>query len=463
MPDTLDTPNTLDSDAARRFLAAHPSVAYVDLYVIDVGGTPRGKRIVAEKLPSACDSGVYMPMSVFGSDILGNTVQGTGLGLSTGDADYRCVPLADSLVCAPWDERIALCQITMQDNDGGAAFADPYAVLSGVVARLSALGLRANVAIEMEFFVFACPPGDDAQLTLARGLRSHQTHHQNQVYGLAELDDFAPFLDAVRKAADAMDVPVESISSEYGPGQLEINTEYRTDARRACLDAMLLKRIVRTLAPQFGLAATFMAKPRDDLSGNGMHVHVSLVHKNGTSLFEGEPTPNDALRHAIGGLLAIHDDCLMICAPHGNSYRRFQNYSYAPTRKNWGLNNRSVAIRIPTARGAGTRFEHRLASADANPYLLIAAILAGVHHGLTNRIEPPPATGGDAYADGPASANKMAARPSSWEGAIDNFERSPVMQTYFSRAFVDMLVAVKRDEWRSYHQEVPDVDYRWYF
>jgi glutamine synthetase len=287
-------------------------------------------------------------------------------------------------------------------------------------------------------------------------LRSKRTHRQNQVYGLAELDDFTPFLDAVRAAAVAMNVPVESMTSEYGPGQLEINVDYRTDPRRACLDALLLKRIVRTLAPDHGLAATFMAKPRADLSGNGMHVHLSLRDSNGGHPFAGDPAPNEMLRHAIGGVLELHDDYLLICAPHANSYRRFQNYSYAPTRRNWGLNNRSVAVRIPTARGAGTRFEHRLASADANPYLLVAAILAGVHHGLSRKIEPPPAISGDAYAE-------QAARPPSWEAAIDAFEGSDVMAHYFGRPFVDLLVSVKRDEWRAYHQAVPDTDYRWYF
>ncbi len=447
---------SLPVDAARAFLATHANTRYVDLYVIDVGGTPRGKRVTADKLESACANGVYLPMSVFGSDVLGNTVQGTGLGLSTGDADYLCKPIADALVPAPWDDRLALCQLMMQDADGKPAFADPQSVLTAAVDRLATMGLHANVAIEMEFFVFACKPGEDAALTLARGLRSGQRHHQNQVYGLAELDDFAPYLDAVRAAATVMGVPVESITSEYGPGQLEINVEYRSDAHRACLDALLLKRAVRTLAPDFGLAATFMAKPRADLSGNGMHVHLSLRRNDGSHPFEGEPAPNATLKHAIGGLLAMHDDALLVCAPHANSYRRFQNYSYAPTLKNWGLNNRSVAIRIPSARGAATRFEHRLASADANPYLVTAAILAGVHHGITQRIEPPPPTAGDAYAD-------QEARAPSWESAIDTFDRSPLAEAYFSRPFVDVLVAVKRDEWRAYHQAVPDQDYRWYF
>jgi len=387
-------PITLSAEAANAFLAAHPDVRYVDLFISDLAGTARGKRITADKFPAACRDGVYLPISIFASDVLGNPVESSGLGLATGDADYRCLPRAEGLCRAPWDPSLALCPLAMQDASGTDVFADPHAVLGSILEQFERLRLTPRVAIEMEFFVFKTGT-DPLPPAFAHGIRSRQAQHQNQVYGLAELDDFAPFLDAVRRACGVMDVPVESMTSEYGPGQLEINVHYRADALRASLDALLLKRAVRTLAPDFGLAATFMAKPGAELSGNGMHVHLSLGTADGRNLFDGEPTPNAALSHAIAGLLATHRELLLLCAPHANSYRRFQSYSYAPIRGNWGLNNRSVAVRIPTARGAGTRFEHRLASADANPYLLVSAILAGVHYGLTEGLEPPPPASGD--------------------------------------------------------------------
>jgi glutamine synthetase len=339
--------------------------------------------------------------------------------------------------------------------DGRPVYADPHTVLAGQLQRLAVLGLTPRVAFEMEFFVFdtgreRLPPG------FAHGIRSRRAQHQNQVYGLAELDDFAPFLDAVRRAAERMDVPVESITSEYGPGQLEINVHYRSDAFRASLDALLLKRAVSTLAPDYGLAATFMAKPGESLSGNGMHVHVSVAAADGRNVFDGEPVPNAALGHAIAGMLATRDDFFVLCAPHANSYRRFQTYSYAPVRPNWGFNNRSVSIRIPAARGAGTRFEHRVAAADANPYLLLSAILAGVHHGIAEKLALPPPASGDTYADGHV-------RAPSWERAIDTFATSALAERYFGRPFVDLVTAVKRHEWDLYHRPVPEQDFRWYF
>jgi len=450
---------TLSPEDARAFLTAHRAVRYVDLYVIDLAGTARGKRITAEKLVDACRDGVYLPLSIFASDVLGNPVESTGLGIRSGDKDYLCRPRARSLVAAPWDKSLALCELAMLEQSGAPVFADPRHVLENVVARLAAMSLTPALAFEMEFFVFRDPAhaADDAAAPLAppRGIRSRGIHHQSQVYGLAELDDFAPFLDAVRQAAAVLEVPVESITSEYGPGQLEINVQYRADAVRAAVDALLLKRTIRTLAPDHGLIATFMAKPREDLSGNGMHVHMSLRDRNGANVFDGEPTPNAALAHAIAGLLATRADFMIAFAPHANSYRRFQSYSYAPIRDDWGLNNRSVAVRIPTARGPATRFEHRIASADANPYLLAAAILAGVHHGLTEQRLPPPATAGDSYSGAPV-------RAPSWETAIDAFAASAVATRYFSRPFVDLLIGVKRHEWLAYHRPVPEQDYRWY-
>jgi len=446
---------TLSPEDARAFLAAHPDVRYVDLYVIDLNGVARGKRIMADKLVGACRDGVYLPISIFASDVLGNPVESTGLGLATGDADFLCKPRADGLCAAAWDTQLALCPLSMQDRNGVPTFADPHTVLCGMLDRFAALQLTPRVAFEMEFFVFAAG-GERLKPGFAYGVRSRREHHQNQVYGLAELDDFAPYLDAVRRAAEQMDIPVESITSEYGPGQLEINVHYRADARRACLDALLLKRAVTTIAPDFGLAATFMAKPAEDLSGNGMHVHMSFADASGRSLFDGEPVPNDPLRHAIAGMLATRLDFLIVCAPHANSYRRFQSYSYAPTRGNWGVNNRSVSIRVPAARGPGTRFEHRLASADANPYLLCSAVLAGVHLGLEAKLEPPPPATGDTYADGHV-------RSPSWESSIDAFAASAHAERYFGRPFVELLSAVKRHEWDLYHRPVPEQDFRWYF
>ena len=446
---------TLSPEDARAFLAAHPDVRYVDLYVIDLNGVARGKRIMADKLAGACRDGVYLPISIFASDVLGNPVESTGLGLATGDADFLCKPRADGLCAAAWDTQLALCPLSMQDRNGAPTFADPHTLLCGMLDRFAALELTPRVAFEMEFFVFAAGR-DRLKPGFAHGVRSRREHHQNQVYGLAELDDFAPYLDAVRRAAEQMGVPVESITSEYGPGQLEINVHYRADARRACLDALLLKRAVTTIASDFGLAATFMAKPGEDLSGNGMHVHMSFADASGQSLFDGEPVPNDPLRHAIAGMLATRLDFLIVCAPHANSYRRFQSNSYAPAALSWGVNNRTVSLRIPGGPPASRHVEHRICGADANPYLAAAAVLAAAHSGIRASTDPGEPITGNGY------AQERPRLPTDWLSALRRLESSTWAHEALGGEFLKVYLAIKYAELSQFMSEVGEQDWRWY-
>ena len=191
-------------------------------------------------------------------------------------------------------------------------------------------------------------------------------------------------------------MPAGAIVSEYGAGQFEVNLHHVKDALAACDHAILLRRLVRGIARQQGLAATFMAKPFRDLDGSGMHVHFSLLDGSGRNVFGPAPpaaTPDaypDTLRHAVGGMLSMLPESLAIFAPNANSYRRFRPGFFVPIAPNWGPNHRQVALRIPTSDDANVRLEHRVAGADCNPYLAMAAILAAAHAGITRRIEPPP-------------------------------------------------------------------------
>jgi len=153
------------------------------------------------------------------------------------------------------------------------------------------------------------------------------------------------------------------------------------------------------------MKATFMAKPYTDLAGNGMHIHMSLLDKKGNNVFS---NPNDfigstTLHNAIGGLTATMSDSMAILCPNANSFRRFQPNIYVAMAPTWGVDNRTVAIRIPTSSADAKRLEHRVAGADANPYLVVAALLSGIHHGIAKKIKPPKISTGDASADNPPS------------------------------------------------------------
>ena len=187
---------------------------------------------------------------------------------------------------------------------------------------------------------------------------------------------------------------------------------------------------------------------------------MSMLDERGANIFADDaPGGTPALAHAIGGMAATMADAMAILAPNANSYRRFRARSYAPVAPTWGINNRTVGLRIPAGDAASRRVEHRVAGADANPYLVLAAILAGAHHGLTNRIDPGPITTGDGYAAAAASGAKL---PTDWVGAVDRFAASAVMRDYLGDEAVDIYTTIKRTEQDRFGAVVTALDYDWY-
>jgi len=223
----------------------------------------------------------------------------------------------------------------------------------------------------------------------ARSVRTGRRPEGIQVYGLPELEDHAPFLRELWATADIMGLPLEGAISEFAPAQLELTLHHKPDAMAAADDAVRYKRAVKGIAPRHGCEATFMAKPWADRAGSGFHVHVSFADASGANLCADlRPEGSDMLRHAIGGMKALMGDCMAILAPNANSYRRFRANSYAPVAPTWGVNNRTVSLRVPAGPPPTRHVEHRVAGADAHPHLVLAAVLASAHHGLTQRIDP---------------------------------------------------------------------------
>jgi glutamine synthetase len=214
------------------------------------------------------------------------------------------------------------------------------------------------------------------------------------------------------------------------------------------------------VALRHGCEATFMAKPWADQAGNGFHVHVSFNDAAGNNLCAADdPEGSDLLRHAIGGMKALMADCMAILAPNANSYRRFKANSYAPVAPTWGVNNRTVSLRVPAGPPPTRHVEHRVAGADANPYLVLAALLACAHHGISNRIDPGPAVVGDGYA---AAAKEKVRLPTDWCASVNMFEASDVLRDYLGERFVEMFVSVKRTEQARFAEVVTALDYDWY-
>lgn len=445
MTDTYATPADVEA-----FLSAHPDVTWIDLILFDINGIPRGKRFRRDDLVGIARSGVMMPSTVFIMDARGNCVEETGKLWETGDPDIEFRILAGTLRPVPVNgARHAQAVIVPHEPDE----LDPRRVLAAEIAKLQRLGLTPCVAVELEFYVTK-PSADGAfTLTTPKGLSDNPDFPMT--FQFDEMDSLAPFIDDIYTIAHAQGLPIDAVMQESGPGQFEINLKHKTDALAAALDGVLLKRAVKAAAKAHDLTATFMAKPHHDWAGSGMHVHVSLLDEHGRNVFAGDPI-SPLFRHALGGLQATMGDFMAVWAQSGNAYRRYVPKCYVSMTAHWGINNRNVALRIPNQTGPATRVEHRVAGADANPFLVIAGILAGIRHGISKKVEPGP------MAEGAADNCDAPALPTAWVTALDRFEESAVVHESFGTDFQDVYARLKQTERVAFERIVTSLDHLWY-
>ena len=441
---------------AEAFFAANPDVDAVDIIFTNLAGVPRGKRLRQHEVLAVYKSGRFLPGSVLVCDITGRDTEETGLVWEDGDADRYVYPVPGTLVRAPWlGEQAGQFLTSFYELDGTPNDLDPRHVLGGVLDRLAADGLTPVVAVELEFFLVE---RGRRGLQPARGLTSRHRSEENQVYGLRELEDFKPFFDDLYTCCDAQEIPLESAIAEYAPGQFELTLRHKADALRATDEAAMYKRLVKGVAQKHGLDATFMAKPFAEVAGSGMHLHISMEDKTGANAFASDdPQGTPMLRHAIGGMKAALGESMAIFAPNANSFRRFKANSYAPVAPTWGVNNRTVSLRIPAGSPASRHVEHRICGADAHPTLAMAAVLAAMHHGIANQIVPGPAVVGNGYA-----VETEARLPNHWAAAIEAFKTSALMRDYLGARFVEMYACVKEVEMARFMAEVTELDLDWY-
>ena len=442
---------------AEDFLAANPDIEMIELFILDANGVPRGKLLHREELLAVYESGRPLPSTILGLTLNGDDVENSGLVWDVGDIDCRAYPLAGSLVRMPWRQiPTAALQVSMHPSEGlPATVADPRQLLAKVVDALKADGYEPVMACELEFY-------------LLDQKRDHLGHPQpaldtdggrpraTQVYGLRELEQIEPFLADLYSACKAQGIPARTAISEYAPGQVEITLEHG-DALLAMDQAVRYKRLVKGVAHKHGMQACFMAKPFEHLAGTGMHMHVSLADAAGHNLYASEDKAGTPLlRQSVGGMLAMLLDSLLLFCPNANSYRRFQANSYAPLAPTWGVDNRTVSLRVPGGPANTRHIEHRICGADANPYLAAAAILASIHHGIRQQLDPGAPVQGNGY------AQATTLLPTDWLTSLTALERSSWAREAFGEAFLGVYLAVKRAEFRQFMAEVGEQDWRWY-
>jgi len=440
------------------FLEMHPQVDHVDACLVDVCGIVRGKRYPRADLEKLFRSGLQFPYSTYLLDVTGHCADPCGRGISDGDPDGLCMPIPGTLVPTPWaGESAAQVLVTMTEGDGVPAMMEPRNVAAAIYRRFAELGFKPVIAFELEFFLLDEVADTNGRpqppLSPLTGLRDDTT----QVYGVDEVNGFADLFSDVERAAGAQNIPASVTTAEFAPGQYEINLRHVDAPLLAADHCALLRHMVKGVARRRGIRATFMPKPFSDRSGNGMHVHMSLVDGDGRNIFDdGSVEGSEALKHAIGGMLATMPDAMAVFAPGINGYRRFGPRRYVPVTRSWGIDNRSVALRIPTGPAASRRFEHRVAGADANPYLVLAVLLAGIHHGMSEKIDPGPAWQGSACEEVDKNI------PFDLHSALARLRGSGVLRAYLGDTYVELYCATKEAELASFLDHITPREYQWY-
>lgn len=447
-------------EEARAFLRNHPDTRYVDTVVFDICGGALGKRYPIADLGKLYRGGFKATKSLFVLDVSGSCSDPMGYGFSDGDPDGYGVPVPGSLVPMPWSPvPVAQLQIDMRDPDTDQPlWFDPRVVLQKVVDRYTADGLRPICATELEFFMVdpqrTDVGGPKPPLTPRTGIPQTAT----KVYGMEKLEDFAEILIEMEQTCLQQNVPTSVASSEYAPGQFELNLRHVENPVIAGDHACLMRRCIRAVARRNGYDATFMAKPYLDTAGSGLHVHSSFLRDDDRNIFDEELDPDEqVMRHAMAGLQAAMSESMAFLAPSINSYRRFTANNFVAVTKDWGYDNRSLAFRIPSEGGAGRRIEHRIAGADANPHLVLACILAGIHHGLTNKLQP-----ATEPFHGNAGEKMDEDIPFKLWDALNRLDQAPILREYFGDDYVSIYQSVKRNELNDLLSVPPQREFDWY-
>ncbi|MFQ5547294.1 MAG: glutamine synthetase family protein [Woeseia sp.] len=446
----------------RSLLRKHPGTDSMELLIADLPGVLRGKRIRGDDFVKVYRDGFCIPGGTVLLNTLGDAVPGMAWSSDDGDPDAVARVVAGSLAPVPWARKpTAQALYRFYCRDGTPFFADPRAILERAMAPIRKMKLGIVMAAELEFYLLDGKTDRPTPKTsIVPGIGRPQPGPQ--VYHPDDLWDIENFLNDINEVCAAQNLPVGTTTSEFAAGQFEINLHHVDDPVLACDHAVLLKRAIKACARQHGFVACFMAKPFEEDSGSGLHIHMSLVDAKGKNYFShgrdkmALPPYSARLRHAVGGLIKTMADATAIFAPNANSYRRLRPEMFAPVEPNWGVNHRNVAIRIPVCDEENLRFEHRTSGADANPYLVTAAILAGVHFGLKNRCDP-----GRMVQEGEFIALRKKL-PDRWDAAIDKFARSKFLPQYLGEEYCKAYVINRRDESRCFHNVVSNTDFDWY-
>lgn len=418
-------------------------VQSVELIVPDMAGLARGKILPISQLVS---SEFRLPVAVFGQTINGSYHMWAD---NLVDHDMTIRPDISTLRQVPWTvEPTASVMMDCFDDAGSYIEIAPRAVLKRVIARFEEQGWYPVVGPEVEFYLSMNPDhhGHGVNFEFRKTVESEQVIDS---YGIDRVHELGGFFRNLTEYCREFDIAIGAISQELGAGQFEVNFECG-DPLKLADDVFHFKRTLKHVARSHGLHATFLAKPDSGKPGSSMHIHQSvndLQQQNIFSTMNGEPS--DLFRSFMGGLQTYLADALLLFAPYPNSYRRFLSHWSSPVNLEWGIDNRTVGLRVPVSDPNGRRIENRLPGSDVNPYLAIAGTLACGFLGMTRNLDCKPSVQGSAY-DVPFALHRI-----EYE-AIDSFRKNSLLRELLGDNFVTLYSAVKEKECREFQERVPD-------
>ncbi len=414
------------------------SITEVECLVSDISGIPRGKILPVKKFISAFETGgLRLPEYVFGQSVTGEYYDSKVLNEIGADIVLRPDPSSCRLV--PWyAEPTAQIIHDAVDQDGDEVTFTARAVLKRVLAFYEEAGLVPVIAPELEFFLVQQNADANKPLQTPTG-RSGRAEKAKQAYGIDAVNEFDPLFEEIYDHCEAQGLDIDTLSHEAGAAQMEINFNHG-DALDLADQAFLFKRTVRQTALNHNVHATFMAKPMQDQPGSSMHIHASICDKaTGRNIFVNKDgSDSDVFFHSIAGMQRYLVGAMALMAPYVNSYRRRTGAEDSPANLAWGMDNRTVGLRVPFGDAKARRIENRLPGADANPYLAIAATLATIWLGIQEKKRPTKPHN--------VSGEDMQTLPKNLDIALDMLEKASPLHNVLGADFVKLFAEVKRAE-----------------
>ena len=409
----------------------------VEAFVPDMAGSARGKVVPADKFGIGQ---MKMPEGVFAQTITGDYVEDEQ---NVEDRDMLVIPDPTTLRPVPWtSDPAASVFLDCYRGDGTPVESSPRGVLRSVLGKYETQGWVPIVSPEVEFYLLNAHSDPNAEAEPPEG-RLGWTAGARQPFSIDTMNDFEPFINDLYSYCEVQGIRIDSLSQEMGPAQFEINFLHG-NAIELADQVFLFKRTVREVAIEHEMHATFLAKPMAEEAGSALHVHQSIVDKDGNNIFSNKDgEASDLFYGYLGGLQNYMPEALLMFAPYVNSYRRFLSPFASPVNLAWAIDNRTVGLRVPDSGPENRRIENRLAGSDVNPYLVLAATLACGYLGMIEGRKPTAATEGSAYSDKFTLHRHVYA-------SLQALQGSAAMRSILGDDFVDLYCAVKENEYREF-------------